>query len=234
MQTPSPTAMPVATIALKIFPSDKLNDWEPEYSTTGTQLDLLELRRTQETGKSTAITYQLATTGLDKGQSYELWSFSISIGKPQLAGKVDLDADGNVGVGALTIASFSKGEPLRLALMSADRKTVVFGKVIPFPIEAIGANGGCSLSVELASPQGNAFWISGAGFTPNEELVYISRSGQGEISDRFEVDARGKFSVLVLPAVVGQEFGTASYTARGSVCQASVDYEWGSAAIRSQ
>lgn len=217
---PPPTARP--------FPPTSLDGWEPKYSTAGTQLNLVESNRTQGTG-TTVIRFQLATAGLAKDKSYELWAFSLSVGEPRHLGQVNLDANGIVRTG-LNIGGFSKGEALRMALVTTNQETVVFGKAVPFPIEAKGT-GGCSLFVELLSPKGDSFWISGAGFAPNEELTWVSRSAQEEMTGKFKADGQGGFLVFMLPAVVGQESGDASYTARGGTCQVSVDYKWGRAAL---
>jgi hypothetical protein len=57
--------------------------------------------------------------------------------------------------------------------VSADRTVRAFAQVIPYPITARA--GPCTIALELVSHRGERFVVSGAGFTPGDDVITESR-----------------------------------------------------------
>jgi hypothetical protein len=241
-KTPSKPATPTVGTASK--PTGPLSpaptDWGPAFNTAGASLDLVEAERRTSAGGSTVL-YIVKATGLPQGVVFDVWSRPLSK-QPQLVpwkastdpkGRV-VDADDPSEELPAGIQNFAKGEPFEMALISQDGKTRVFGRVVPFPLEATGA-GGCRLAVELARNDGQMFIISGSGFVPGEQVTWTSVSAGERIANVATVKSDGALDrVFFLPAVIGQSSGVARYSVQGSRCSVAVEYEWGPPALKPQ
>ncbi len=131
---------------------------------------------------------------------------------------------------SIGLSSYSKGEALSIALMTADRSVIAYGKVILFPIEA--SEGSARVWVELLSTSGDMFGVYGAGFEANEEIAVTSNSEGEVIRISVKCDSQGRFTIVVLPAVVGKASGQASYTVTAKVGTLAVSFDWGPPALR--
>jgi hypothetical protein len=123
-----------------------------------------------------------------------------------------------------------RGEPADFALVSTDTDQTVkaFAHVVPFPLRAKG-DSGCSLSMELLSPNGRLFGFIGEGFKPNEEVTTISRSASEVLEKKQSASTEGRFGSIIDPGVIGTTGGAASFQASGEACEVILNYEWGTA-----
>ncbi len=131
---------------------------------------------------------------------------------------------------SLELSSYAKGEALSIALMTADKSVIAYGKVILFPIEA--RQGAARMLVELLSNAGDLFAVYGVGFEPNEEIAAISDSEGEVIRTSMKCDGQGRFTTVILPAVVGKASGQTSYTVTAKVGTLVVTFDWGPPAMR--
>ena len=132
----------------------------------------------------------------------------------------------------MNLGQHAKGEPASFAIVSTDRSVKAFAKFVPFPIEA--EHGNCRISLELISPDGEMFGVSGEGFEPNEEVTTVSRSNGEVLQSKKKTSSDGSLPpVVLLPAAISQEHKS-SYTVVGRLCSVTVDYEWGPPALKKQ
>lgn len=231
---PTPSATPVST----------WTEWGPasfgsEYpATPGTTVNFVKVGEgTSPEGKPT-INFSLAGVGLSKDKVYYLWSKGLRQSAPtQYPLEMSIGDGGYVvpkGSSApmsLGLHSYAKGEALTVALMTADKSIIAFGKVILYPIEA--KQGSRRIWVELIGATGNSFVIYGEGFEPNEELETTSASDGEVVKYKTKVNGNGQFVTMLLPAVVGKQSGLATFTVVGKAGTLTVSFEWGPPALRS-
>ena len=114
------------------------------------------------------------------------------------------------------------GEPISLALASADKRA--YARVIVVPIESKG-EGGCSGSVELQHPSGLLFLVRVRGFTAGENLEVTHELGKDKITDAHHADDKGEWGFPMLYSE--GDHGKAKATAAGKECKVTVDYKVG-------
>ncbi len=219
----------LAGCAPMVQPADK---WGSRYATPGVHLTLLEVKRTV-LDSETEVTYKVQASGFPKGKTYTLWqTFTEGATKPLLSGFYVDDSGQLISEQKLPLEqvplrlrNFVDGERLEYGLISTDQTVRAFAKAVPFPIEA--RDGRCLLWLELISPEGNTFYVSGEGFQPGEWVTGVSRS-EGEIRERkVKVSSDGTLpSWYLQPAVVGKVTGVASLTVTAKACNLAVQYRW--------
>jgi hypothetical protein len=219
--------------------SDQAN-WGPEHNTPATSLQLVEAKRETIPGDSKVL-YTVKATGLPQGVIFGVWNRMLSKEPVLVLSQIYLDTKGRLVSKdspaeefQMGIQKYARGEPFEIALISEDEQTRVYGRVVPFPIEATGA-GGCRLQVELARDDGKMFFISGSGFVPGEQVTWTSVSAGERIADVTTVKSDGALDrVFFLPAVIGKPFGVDRYSVQGSRCSVELEYEWGLPALKPQ
>jgi len=214
--------------------------WGPDSNTPGVQLTLEEERRdTGGRGGATRVFYHLVMSGFPKDKTYKLssWRFghAISIEKPEIT----TDEAGNWFVDGTrvildwSIVGFARGEPFRVGLISTDETVKAFAKTFPFPIEA--RDGSCHLWMELATTDGKSFAVYGDGFDADDHATTTSTSGTEIIRGETVISSGGTLPpTIILPAVVGKQSGTASFSVASKSCVPIVNYEWGPPAMKIQ
>jgi hypothetical protein len=207
-------------------------NWGDQISTPGAKAELKEVKRGEQDGKL-FLGYEAYITGLPKDQSYDLFLFPITVDKPVYTPpQISLAADGKMCLtnekGCLNPVGFSflpaKGEPFRFLLVSKDGKSKIASMIVPDPI--IGADRGCTVEAIRITPKFEIVMVRGKGFKPAEELSYTSDSA-GEIIKE-KVTVTSDFQLVLFPSVVGKTEGTDTVTAKGSSCNPSVSFKWGS------
>ena len=185
-----------------------------------------------------AIIFNLVAVGLPKDKVYQVWVQPSAQDAPtQLPYEFSIGDGGYVvqkGSSApfsFGLYGFARGEAEVLALMTADKSYIAFGKTVIYPIEA--KQGSSRIWVELRSPTGTIFIIYGEGFEPGEELEATS-TFDGEVMRgiRQEVDGNGRFMLIYLPAVLGRQSGLVTYAVVGKGGPLTVSFEWGPPALR--
>ncbi len=89
----------------------------------------------------------------------------------------------------------SRGEPVLVALVSADQSKRAFGKVVPFPLTA--NQGACSVEAEQMLP-GLAYELRGTGFESGEK-VKLSCECKGKKKPQSDITSndKGEWSTIV-------------------------------------
>jgi hypothetical protein len=207
-------------------------------ATPGTMVTFADMKQTTTPEGKPAINLRPVAVGLPEDKVYYLWKKSLGQSSPtQLSPhEMSVTSDGSIiPKGSMTPISISfhslaKGEAIVIALMTEDKSVVAYGKVIPYPI--IANQGNSRIWVELMASTGEFFTVYGAGFEPNEELEITSNSA-GEVAKfKSKTDANGRFTNLLLPAVVSKESGLVTYTVVAKAVTLTVSFEWGPPALR--
>jgi thiol-disulfide isomerase/thioredoxin len=182
--------------------------------------------------------YSLLAENFPEDKTYFLWQKTLAAGQPTRTpleliikkgdptdsyGFVAKRADG--GLVFMKPDGFAEGEALQVALMSEDRTIVALAKTIPNPIESV--RDPYRIWVELATANSSGFIIWGEGFEPNKEMNTVSISEGETVMSKIRADAEGRFMTMVLPAVVGKQSGSASYSVAGKSGEVKVHYHWG-------
>jgi len=213
--------------------------WGMAYTTPGTELILEEVEHTT-IQNNTAVVYRLKASGLPKGKIYTLWTKPLGESPVVVETGFLLDESGRLVSDRKTplekillqAIDFAKGQPYEVGLISTDQTIKAFAKKIPFPLEARGYGGPCRLTMEIVSPDGHAFAVYGEGFDRNEEIETESQSDGGVLKSKNKTSEDGTFVAILLPAVVGKKTGSSSFKAVGKFCHATVEYQWGTAALK--
>jgi hypothetical protein len=245
-QTPSPTPTPAPLTITPTTDNTSVSNWTEwgtasfgkEYpATPGTKLNFVKAGTgTSPDGKPTVI-YVPVAAGLPKDNSYYLWYKALRQSSPaqlspleiSIGDKGYLIQSGKSTPLSISCYSFSKGEARVFALMTEDKSIIAYGKVILYPIQAQQSNS--RIWVELMATTGTLFTVYGDGFEPNEELEVTSNSS-GEVA-KFKIiaDVNGRFTNILLPAVVGQQSGSVTYTVIGKAGTLTVSFDWGPPAL---
>jgi len=126
----------------------------------------------------------------------------------------------------ITISAI-QGEPVSVALVSHDKKTRVFAKVVPLPFEVV--QGTCRMSVEREDQGGTLFVATALGLRANESLnvAMASENEQAKLSGK--TDPAGIWRTMFSPVVKGRNSGAGSIDLKSESCQLHLDYRWGTA-----
>ena len=134
------------------------------------------------------------------------------------------------------------GEPVRIALIGADRKHGAATTTVPFPLA--NEDKGCRLSVLLGVKNAAMVLVEGTGFPPNTALNLESITADQTRTLSPRTNADGRMIMIVLPAANGQESGdttvrfagvphvpslqtSATTPAPDPDCRPSVTFHWG-------
>lgn len=204
-------------------------EWKEQEGSSGLTLTALEKRRYSKQG-STWAEYDLHATGFRPGETLTMWSKWIdgTYGRNPLSlfvdetGVIKAMYEGNPIDFLYSAGGMLAGEPVSLALASADKRAYV--SVIVVPIESTG-EGGCSGSVELESPSGLLFVAHFRHFTAGEDLEVTNELGKDKKTDTLHANDKGeaKFAMLYSEG----DHGKAKATAAGKGCKVTVDYKVG-------
>ncbi len=151
-------------------------------------------------------------------------------------------ADMHPGDPIVVKTTAAAGEPIRVALIGADRKHGAATTTVPFPIA--DEDKGCKLSVLLGVKDGAMVLVDGTGFPPNTplKLESITLGKTRTLSPR--TNAEGRLVVIVLPAASGEDAGDTTVRFAGVShvpslqtsatapppdpdCKPSVTFHWG-------
>src|SRR5262249_47751043 len=127
----------------------------------------------------------------------------------------------------IAFCDFLDGEFADYIVVDEKNSILASTRIVPKPIEC-KASDGATLRLQLISKEGT-YELQGDGFKPKESLSIISQS-EDEISMPvpFEASQEGKIFSVVLPRVLGKDFGHASLTfTRKDGSQLKLSYLWG-------
>jgi hypothetical protein len=117
------------------------------------------------------------------------------------------------------------GEPSRLGLVSADRMTKVFARIVPVPVK--GEDRGCGAEAILLTPRGELVLIEGSGFPPNSNVGIDSDSAGERHNGTEKTDADGRMTSAFLPNKQGVAGGTLKVILKSAQCSPAVSIAWG-------
>jgi hypothetical protein len=210
-------------------------------SDPGITVDLREDSRAQVQGHLT-VRYRLYVHGAPAAQTYSLLSWPINANEPStvLEG-VSVGKDGLVICAGkapsqcgspdkpddpvnLAFAA-ARAEPVRLALVSEDKKlTMMFGTV-PDPLAT--TDRGCVIEAIRLMPRWEVVLVRAKGFKPNEAVQFASKSGVEGRAVAAKADANGEYMTALLPFVDGKQSGTTKVQISSASCAPAVSFEWG-------
>lgn len=245
-------------LAFKFDPAatfQTFSSWMPTKSSPGASIVFREETRIAQ-GAKTLMAYKVAASGLTAGKNYTLYTWRFGNSQPAtIAIGYSVDASGkmvcasypyrgapdriidrwcktNLEDVVLALSDYQRAASLRAALISTDESVMAFGQVIPFPIQASDKN--CRIWVEQVSFDGTLFTIWGEGFEAGE-VIRATTTSEGETQTHdTKVSPDGRYILIISPAVMGKNSGTASYMVVGKSCQASLKLDWGQGALKLQ
>jgi hypothetical protein len=119
----------------------------------------------------------------------------------------------------------TKGEPVRLALVSSDQKiTVMFGAV-PDPVQK--TDRGCTLQAIRLLPKWELVMIQGSGFKPDETVHFFSKSYDEKHEAEVTADNKGQCLSALVTSVKGKSTGRTHVRITSRQCSPDVSFEWG-------
>lgn len=136
----------------------------------------------------------------------------------------------------------AQGEPVRVALVGADRKHVAAATAVPFALTSQDKT--CQLSVILGLRDAAMVLVEGAGFPPSTALRFESTTAGQTSTLAAQTDREGHTVFIVMPAAKGTVNGdttvrfagltqspglqtSASTPASDPGCQPAVTFHWG-------
>lgn len=122
-------------------------------------------------------------------------------------------------------ATAAKGEPVRVALVAADRTHGAAVTEIPFPIEA--TDRGCKLSVVLGSKNAELVLVEGQGFKEDKTYSLGTESFGDKHPMKVAANANGHFVAAVTPWEPGHEVGDTTAYYQSTTCAPTVSFHWG-------
>jgi hypothetical protein len=210
--------------------------WGPKASTPGVSLAVRESSRSGQ-----VIKFRLTANGASRDGAYSLLAWPVTQKAPsRVLSGVTLDASGLAICAGTPVTCGSadnpndpiditlspvQGEPVRLALVSADGATKVFVKLVPIPLR--DENRGCSVEATLLTPGAELVLIEGSGFPPTTDLTMDSESGGERQTRKGKTDADGRYVSALLPYREGVPAGTTKVNLKASKCAPSVTVPWG-------
>jgi len=199
-------------------------------NTPGMSLAAVERSRGKEHGLN-GVRYAFRTEGFPKDHLYALYGRWMNGKSAEVIQGARIDETGLVREKdgdefVLPVLEAFMGESITFALVSEDRTATAFVEITPFPIQAEG-KGGCRLFVRPMDPGGQIFMITGSGFKASQKLKTFSTSVNESMRGTLEGRPDGSVKEVILPAVVGNKGGEASFEASDGDCTVRVDYRWG-------
>jgi hypothetical protein len=189
---------------------------------------------------SDGIRMSMHTVGLPAGETYSLVSWPITEKNPvTLMNGVTVDTSG-MAICAGTPGTCKgnqpndpielvlrpiAGEPVRLALISADQSLKVLANIVPIPLR--GTDQGCTIDAVLLTPGAEVVLIEAAGFVPNSNLTISSSSEDEPQGGEKKANADGSFRTAILPYVEGLTHGVVTMTLKSAKCSPSINVSWG-------
>lgn len=225
--------------AINKLARDQAN-WGPAMSTPGTSLALIG-KGHKSTPEGTQATFTLHATGFQPGDSITLLRWPLDSRVKQITSGLTVDTSGQVICPEISqgdcLSSMqpgdpvhvkdiaARGEPLRIAIVSANGKKRAESTIIPFPLEA--TSNSCKLEVILGTKNAGLVLLEGAGFPASSQIEFhIVTDGQDHPVTT-STTKRGGLIVAVLPAVAGHTSGTTTISYHGQTCSPSLSFPWG-------
>ncbi|HEX5233791.1 MAG TPA: hypothetical protein VFW25_00530 [Silvibacterium sp.] len=126
----------------------------------------------------------------------------------------------------------AKGEAIRVALVTDDRKHGAAVSLVPFPIE--GSDKGCKISVTLGSKNAELVLVRGEGFTKEANYTLGSESFGEKRPLSVAITPQGGFVAAMTPWVTGHDAGDTVVYYQSSTCSPTISFHWGKDSYKPQ
>ncbi len=216
--------------------------WGEKYNSSGAKLTYKEIGRTRIQDR-TVITYNLFASGLPKDGRYGLCVLNVG-SEPQPVADAYVNEEGKVvnvladpvrhiAEDPIDVKAFGgKGEPIQLALVSADDHWRAFAQIVPFPIEETA--GSCRMTAIESGPYYFGMSINVTGLQPNEDLLVDTKSENEGAQTKAKADDQGGYNVALLPFVKGKRSGKARFYVTAKSCKIGIEFPWGEGSYQYQ
>jgi len=215
-------------------------NWGPAMSTPGYSLAVID-KGHKSTPEGTQVTFSVHAKGFQPGDSLRLLRWPLDSAIKDVASGLTVDGTGQLicpeisqgnclssmqpGDPVHVTELAARGEPLRLAVVSADGRKQAEATIIPFPLEDTSNN--CKLEVILGAKNSSLVLLEGAGFPPRTKVeVHIVSYGKDQPVTT-TTNSQGGLIVAVLPEIAGHASGTTTVSYKGSSCSPSLSFPWG-------
>lgn len=211
-----------------------------ERNPNGLSFQFFKIDETDSPARS-VVRYRVYISGIPTDRRFALRVWKIGSDPRVLSSSVYANANGLlmerkptpaeensnfIGDGELHMAvGAALGEPLRYSLTSSDKKLLITGTLVPFPLQV--AQQGCRLEVRLALPDASAVLIYADGLPPNAEIPFQMVSAGEQKPGKFITDAHGHAVTTDLPFVQNLDQGSLRVTIDNKNCSAAVEIPWG-------
>ena len=126
----------------------------------------------------------------------------------------------------------AKGEAVRVALVSEDRKSGAAASAVPFP--ETGEDRGCKLQVLLGSKDAELVLIEGDGFKPDMPFTLGAETFGQKVMLGAKPDPQGHFVAAMTPYVAGHDSGDTVVFYQSDVCSPTVSFHWGKGSYKAE
>jgi hypothetical protein len=126
----------------------------------------------------------------------------------------------------------AKGEAVRLALLSEDKKSGAVTSAVPFPLA--GEDRGCKLQVLLGSKDAELVLIEGDGFNANLPFTLGAETFGQKTSLAAKPDAQGHFVAALTPYVQGHDSGDTVIFYQSDACTPTLSFHWGKGSYKAE
>ncbi len=209
-------------------------------NSSGLYIQFSEIDETTSSGKRVAR-YRAYVFGAPENKKYTLTVWKIGSDPHILSNNVYVNAKGLLmarkpspeqensdflGDNEFQLAvQAAQAEPVRYALTSSDKELLVYGTLVPFPLE--GNDRGCRLEVRLAVPDGGAVLIYADGLPANTGIPFQMLSVGEPMTGKFSVNAQGHAVTPEFPALAGMERNSLRVTLTTPECSVAIELPWG-------
>jgi hypothetical protein len=122
-------------------------------------------------------------------------------------------------------STVAKGEPVRVALVAADRKHGAAINLVPFPIET--EDKGCKLEVTLGSKEAELVIVRGEGLKTDPTATLGTESFGQKHPMQAKITPQGTFVAALTPWAPGHDTGDTVLFYQSAGCEPTLSFHWG-------
>jgi hypothetical protein len=144
---------------------------------------------------------------------------------PAKAAAVDCSKTMQVNAPVEITTTAAKGEAVRVALLTDDKKGGAATSAVPFPLES--EDKGCKLQALLGSKDAELVLIEGDGFKTSDNFTLGTETFGQKTTLGTKPDAQGHFVAAMTPYVQGHDSGDTVVFYQSDVCTPTLSFHWG-------
>lgn len=227
-------SVPIPTPTFQAPTQEKRNHWRASISTKGARLIVNEIQASNDQQEAFNARFSIRAGGFPDDQPLVLWVWLITLDHPTPIGTFLVDKTGFLHwqtsgdlYEGLLVHNYLPAEVIPIALMTLDQSQRAYDRASPLPLGGSSPQG-CAVEIELLTPDGLTFAVSGQGFQPGETLK-VSADDMDEVLESSEVVKEdGTYESILMPGTAGFPMGLVTYTVTGRACEVSVAFPYGS------